>query len=61
VIVNPERRDDSGAVDPMYPSPVLISLLACFVDVHVGDRPSCTHVFAERVRMEVLGVNWKDV
>jgi len=41
-------------VDPKYPNPVLISL-SLYVGSCVGDQPSCRHVFAECVRMEVLG------
>ena len=41
-------------VDLKYPNLVIVSL-SWFVGVHVGDRPSCRHMFAERVRMEVLG------
>ena len=41
-------------VDPKYPTPVIISL-SLYVGSRIGDQPSCKHVFAEHVRMEVLG------
>jgi len=53
-VENPKEKDDSWAVDLKYSNPVLISL-SLYVGTHVGDRPSCRHMFAERVRMEVLG------
>ena len=51
---NPKEKGRLRAVDLKYPTTVIISL-SLFVGVCIGDQPSCKHVFAKHVRMEVLG------